>query len=161
MSKKIFRSVFTVALVVLLASIGIATTFLYDYFNSSQINQLKAELSLVADTVNEEGIEYFLTGFSGGVRYQPVVRYNKIHCYVNPKDISRIIEHLECKKVDSGANLVFIVPYDECVLMNSRIINNSSIVSAIQAFLDCMNLKGRGEELAEEILVREIDTYER
>ena len=59
MTKKIFRSIFTVALVVLLASIGIATSFLYDYFNDSQINQLKAELSLVADTVNEVGIEYF------------------------------------------------------------------------------------------------------
>ena len=59
MTKKIFHSIFTVALVVVLASIGIATSFLYDYFNNSQINQLKAELSLVADTVNEVGIEYF------------------------------------------------------------------------------------------------------
>ena len=59
MSKKIFQSIFTVALVVLLASIGIATSFLYDYFNKAQVNQLKAELSLVADTVNEVGVEYF------------------------------------------------------------------------------------------------------
>ena len=27
----------------------------------------------------ETGIEYYLTGFSGGVRYAPVVRYNKVH----------------------------------------------------------------------------------
>ena len=53
MTNKIFRSIITVALVVLLASIGIATSFLYEYFNDSQQNQLKAELSLVADTVNE------------------------------------------------------------------------------------------------------------
>ena len=46
-------------MVVLLASIGIATSFLYDYFNDSQVKQLKAELSLVADTVNEVGVEYF------------------------------------------------------------------------------------------------------
>ena len=59
MTKKIFHSIFTVALVVLLASIGIATSFLYNYFNVSQVNQLKAELSLVADTVNEVGVEYF------------------------------------------------------------------------------------------------------
>ncbi len=59
MTKKIFHSIFTVALVVLLASIGIATSFLYDYFNRSQVSQLKAELSLVADTVNEVGVEYF------------------------------------------------------------------------------------------------------
>ena len=59
MTKKIFRSIFTVALLVLLASIGIATSFIYDYFNTSQVNQLKAELSLVADTVNSVGVEYF------------------------------------------------------------------------------------------------------
>ena len=59
MTKKIFHSVFTVALVVLLASICIATSFLYDYFNDSQVKQLKAELSLVADTVNKVGVEYF------------------------------------------------------------------------------------------------------
>lgn len=59
MTKRIFRSIFTVALVVLLASIGIATSFLYDYFNTVQVKQLKAELALVADTVNEVGVEYF------------------------------------------------------------------------------------------------------
>ena len=59
MTKKIFHSIFIVALVVLLASIGIATSFLYDYFNDSQVKQLKAELSLVADTVNKVGVEYF------------------------------------------------------------------------------------------------------
>ncbi len=59
MKKRIFRAIFTVALVVLLASLGIATSFLYDYFNDSQVRQLTAELSLVADTVNEVGVEYF------------------------------------------------------------------------------------------------------
>ncbi len=59
MTKKIFHSIFTAALVVLLASIGIATSFLYSHFNTSQVNQLNAELSLVADTVNEIGVEYF------------------------------------------------------------------------------------------------------
>ncbi len=59
MKKRIFRAIFTVALVVLLASLGIATSFLYDYFNDSQVRQLTAELSLVAETVNEVGVEYF------------------------------------------------------------------------------------------------------
>ena len=59
MKKKIFRSIFLVALIVLLASISIATRFLYDYFNTSQVHRLKAELSLVAETVNRVGVEYF------------------------------------------------------------------------------------------------------
>ncbi len=59
MTKKIFRSIITVALVVLLASMVIATSFLYEYFNNAQVNQLKAELSLVADAVNDVGVSYF------------------------------------------------------------------------------------------------------
>ena len=59
MTKKIFDSIFIVALVVVLASIGIATSILYSYFNTSQVKQLKEELSLVADTVNDVGVEYF------------------------------------------------------------------------------------------------------
>ena len=59
MTKKIFQSIFIVALVVVLASIGIASSFLYDYFNKSQVSRLKAELYLVADIVNEVGVEYF------------------------------------------------------------------------------------------------------
>lgn len=59
MTRKIFQSIFSVALVVLFASIGIATSFLYNYYNDSQVRRLKAELTLVADTVNEIGVEYF------------------------------------------------------------------------------------------------------
>ena len=55
MTKKIFQSIFTVALVVLLASIGLASGFLYDYFRDFQIRQLKSELLLAADAVNEKG----------------------------------------------------------------------------------------------------------
>ena len=72
MRKKIFHSIFTVALVVLLASIGIATSFLYDHFNTSQQSQLQAELQLVADTVNEVGIEYFETFDSSVFRFTVV-----------------------------------------------------------------------------------------
>lgn len=59
MTKKIFRSMITVALVVLLSSLFVATSFIYDYFNKSQVKQLKAELELVKETVNNVGIEYF------------------------------------------------------------------------------------------------------
>ena len=72
MRKKIFRSIFTVALVVLFSSIGIATSFLYNYFNTSQQSQLHTELLLVADTVNKVGIEYFETFDSSVFRFTVV-----------------------------------------------------------------------------------------
>ena len=59
MTKKIFRSIIVVAMVVLFAGLFIASTFFYDYFNKSQVSQLKEELSLVATNVDKIGIEYF------------------------------------------------------------------------------------------------------
>lgn len=59
MTKKIFRSMITIALVVLLSSLFVATTFIYDYFNKTQVKQLKEELELVKETVNNVGVEYF------------------------------------------------------------------------------------------------------
>ena len=59
---------------------GKNNTMNYEYYTLENIANVEACLQQLK---NEEGIEYFLTGFSGGVRYQPVVRYNKIHCYVN------------------------------------------------------------------------------
>lgn len=59
MTKKIFRSIIAVAMVVLLASLFIAITFLYKYFNKSQVSQLKEELSLASTSVDKVGIEYF------------------------------------------------------------------------------------------------------
>ena len=59
MSKKIFRSIIGVAMVVLFASLFMASGFLYDYFNRSQVAQLKAELDLIAANVDKAGIEYF------------------------------------------------------------------------------------------------------
>lgn len=29
-----------------------------------------------------KGIDFYLTGFAGGVRYAPVIRYNKVHVYI-------------------------------------------------------------------------------
>ena len=72
MRKKIFRSIFTVALVVLFSSIGIATSFLYNHFNTSQQSQMHTELLLVADTVNRVGIEYFETFDSSVFRFTVV-----------------------------------------------------------------------------------------
>lgn len=98
MTKKIFRSIFTVALVVLLASIGIATSFLYDYFNVSQVNQLKEELSLVADTVNEVGIEYF-ENFDSTVFRFTVVDADGTVLYDTQADASEMENHTDREEI--------------------------------------------------------------
>ena len=58
MSKKIFRSILTVAAAVLLAELAIILGCLYDYFGTVQADQLKDELRLAAYAVEERGQAY-------------------------------------------------------------------------------------------------------
>lgn len=106
---------------------------------------------------NKLGIEYALTGFAGGARYAPVVRYKKIHFYIYQRELQKAVEYLECKKVESGANISIFIPYDSCVLLHTREIKGDVVVSPVQICLDLMGLKGRGEEAAHAVMAKEFD----
>lgn len=102
------------------------------------------------------GIEGYLTGFSGGARYAPVVRYNKVHVYMYPEDIKEAVHYLGVKEVDSGANMVIFPLENDSYIKDCRVIAGDMVVSPLQICLDSLQLKGRGEELVEAILKREI-----
>ena len=98
MTKKIFRSMITVALTVLLTSLFVATTFIYDYFNKSQVKQLKAELELVKETVNTVGIEYF-ENFDSTVFRFTVVDEDGIVLYDTVADATQMENHSEREEI--------------------------------------------------------------
>ena len=102
------------------------------------------------------GINACLTGFSGGVRYSPVVRYSKVHVWVEREKINEFISNTGCKVVDSGSNIAIYIADSEEVFSNCKVIDNSRVASPVQIYLDCMQLKGRGEEMAESIFNKEI-----
>lgn len=102
------------------------------------------------------GIESYLTGFSGGARYTPVVRYNKVHVYIAPEDIQEAINYLELKEVDSGANVIIFALENDSYIKDCRVIEEDKVVSPLQIYLDSMQLKGRGEEMAEAVFKKEI-----
>jgi len=58
MTKKIFRSIFFAAVVVLISGFILIMGVLYNYFGSVQENQLKTELNLAAECVEAGGISY-------------------------------------------------------------------------------------------------------
>jgi hypothetical protein len=105
----------------------------------------------------DSGIDCHLTGFAGGVRYAPVVRYNKVHLLVRERELNAFLDAAACKQVASGANVqIHVLPSDE-MLHDARNIKDQQIASPVQVYLDCMRLKGRGEEMAEAILKKEIE----
>lgn len=98
MTKKIFRSMITVVLVVLLSSLFVATTFIYDYFNKSQVKQLKEELELVKETVNNVGINYFENFDSTMFRFT-VVDENGTVLYDTVADATQMENHSEREEI--------------------------------------------------------------
>lgn len=104
----------------------------------------------------DTGIDSYLTGLSGGVRYTPVVRYNKVHVYIAPEDIQEVIRYLDMKEVNSGSNVVIFLLENDSYIKDYRVIDDLAVVSPLQIYLDCMQIKGRGEEMADAVLRKEI-----
>lgn len=98
MTKKIFRSIIAVAMVVLVAGLLLASTFLYDYFNSSQVSQLKEELSLVANNVDKVGTEYFDNFDSSIFRFTLIATDGKV-LYDSRADAEDMENHLEREEI--------------------------------------------------------------
>ncbi len=133
MTKKIFRSIFIVALVVLLASIGIATSFLYDYFNRSQVSRLKDELALVATYVNETGVEYFNAFGSSVFRFTLVsedgtVLYDSQVGIENMENHSGREEIIEALEQGSGSSSRYSSTLTERTLYEAVLLDNGNVL---------------------------------
>ncbi len=136
MTRKIFQSVFSVALVVLFASIGIATSFLYNYYNDSQVRRLKAELSLVADTVNEIGVEYFenfdstifrftVVDTDGAVLYDTQANASEMDNHAEREEIAEAFENGTGSSVRNSSTLTENTFYEAVLLENGDVLRVS------------------------------------
>lgn len=98
MTKKIFRSIITVGLVVLLSSLFMAATCIYNYFNKMQVKQLKEELELVKVSVNRVGIGYFQKINSSMFRFTVIDEDGSV-LYDNVADAGEMENHREREEI--------------------------------------------------------------
>jgi hypothetical protein len=117
-------------------------------------NQLQLERSL-NDICKKLNIQYALSDFAGAARIAPFVRYHRVSSYVIGR-VEEIASLLDLKVVTSGENIRLIVPYDNGVFYDYRIIQDIHIVSPIQLYLDLIGSSWRGTEAAELIYEKEI-----
>lgn len=101
MRKKIYHSILAVSITVLLACLVIMTTFLYGYFNRLQVTQLKAELSLVADTLNRVGVEHIKNFDSNVFRFTVVDRDGTV-LYDTKADAARMENHKDREEIQEA-----------------------------------------------------------
>jgi len=112
--------------------------------------------SALADLCAIRGVQYALTSFSAAARMAPAVRYQRAFAYVaGPAE--DIAPALGLRQVSSGANVTLLSPYDAGVFAATKEYEGVRTVCPIQAYLDLVTLKGRGEEAAKAILEEVIE----
>jgi hypothetical protein len=99
---------------------------------------------------------YAFTLHSGASFIAPYVRYNDIHLYIK-SNMDQMIQILDLRPVESGANIYLIEPYDQGVMQNLQMIKGNAIVSNIQLYIDLYSYPKRGKEQAEKIREEKIN----
>ncbi len=123
-----------------------------EFYSLESVNDTEAA---VAAWCRENDVPYALTGFSGARLSSPRVRYNRASIYVS-SGVDSLVLNTQLKPVDSGGNVLILKPYDEGVFTGSQTRYDLRSASPVQLFLDVKSMAGRGDEAAEEILVREL-----
>lgn len=136
MTKKIFRSIMAVAITVLVASILIASTFLYEYYNRAQVRQLKEELSLIAASVDRVGMEYFdyldssifrftVVDSEGVVLYDSAVNTTEMENHLDREEIKEAFENGSGSDARNSATLTKRTLYEAVLLENGTVLRIS------------------------------------
>ena len=146
MSKKIFRSIIAVAMVVLVSCLFIASSFLYDYFNKTQVTQLKEELSLVAANVDKEGTEYFdnfdssvfrftLVSSDGSVLYDSQAKAENMENHLEREEIAEALENGNGSSARYSSTLTERTFYEATRLENGNVLRISVSQVTVGALL--------------------------
>jgi hypothetical protein len=115
----------------------------------------------LAEWCRTNKVTYALTQLAGAWRYSPLVRYDKSVAYIDRKlhtgnKLKSLLEHLDAKEVETGANCVLWITDDPAVFTDSKEIDGIRVVSPLQLYLDLMASSGRGKDAAEEVFEREL-----
>jgi hypothetical protein len=92
--------------------------------------------------------------FSAANFQAPSVRQNKTWLYVNDAALDDFVQMAEAKRVDSGENLVVLVPEDDGVFYGLEFSQGWGLARAnpVQTWLDLRSSGGRGQEAADAVL---------
>jgi hypothetical protein len=99
--------------------------------------------------------------FSAAERQAPHVRQPKTWLYVNAQFLDAFVRNAEAKAVDSGENIVVLIPDDSGVFLSfeaDSYVGEQTLVCTdpVQTYVDLIHSGGRGEEAAQALLEQKI-----
>lgn len=133
MTKKIFKSILSVALVILLSSLVMIIGVLYDYFRGVQKNQLRTELAFAAEGVEVSGEAYLeglnddscritLVGEDGTVLYDSVESAEKMGNHADREEIK------EAREYGTGEASRYSSTLTEQTIYISKLLSDGSVL---------------------------------
>ena len=124
-----------------------------NYFTLMQGKQLRDALARL--DLDAGGFAAY-AAFSAADSQAPHVRQPKTWIYVDGEYVKRLEELVEAKRVESGDNLVVLIPDDPGVfyMADGSIVGEQRLPSTnpVQTYVDLFHCGGRGEEAAEALL---------
>src|SRR5688572_27886116 len=123
------------------------------YFTLLKGKELRSALASLG---SQTGGHAAYAAFSAADFQAPHVRQPKTWLYVRGKETPRVERLVEAKPVDSGENLVVLIPDDDGVFYladdNRTGETRMACTNAVQTYIDLWHCGGRGEEAAEALL---------
>lgn len=101
MYKKIFRSTFAAAVMVLLMSVVLIMGILFEYFEGQLQNELKTEASYISQGLKNDGIEYF-DDFNSNTRRISLITSDGTVIFDTNADKSKLDNHLQREEVQQA-----------------------------------------------------------
>lgn len=101
MYKKIFRSTFAAAVMVLLMSVVLIMGILFEYFEGQLQNELKTEASYISQGLKNDGIEYF-DDFNSNTRRISLITPDGAVIFDTNADKSKLDNHLQREEVQQA-----------------------------------------------------------
>lgn len=150
MSKKIFRSLIFVAMVVLMASLVFTSGFIYDYYNKSQTDRLKDELSLATVGVEQMGVSYFdnynsklfrftLIAQDGSVLYDSEIDNEKMENHIDRQEVKEALQKGSGSSKRYSYTLTERTFYEAIRLENGNILRISTTQITVASLIIAMS----------------------
>jgi Transcriptional regulator, AbiEi antitoxin, Type IV TA system len=121
------------------------------YFTLLQGEKLRHALASLADSTQGHAL---YSVFSAAEQQAPHVRQNKTWLYLREQDLPNLELLAEAKRVDSGDNLVILIPHDDGVFFPADRGGSEGLActNLVQTYVDLYHSGGRGAEAAEALL---------